>query len=60
MLLANGVDIATVSKRLGHSRNSVTLDIYSHAIKAKDKEAADKLNSLFNENKDGGTNDNLS
>jgi len=52
LLLAQGVDIATVSKRLGHAKNSITLDIYSHAMKAKDKEAADKLNNLFVKPKD--------
>ncbi|MCL2774040.1 MAG: hypothetical protein FWD71_11910 [Oscillospiraceae bacterium] len=35
----------------------MTLDIYSHAIKAKDKETADKLNSLYANSKDGNKND---
>jgi integrase len=30
-LLADGVDVATVSERLGHSSVRVTADIYSHA-----------------------------
>jgi len=29
-LIANGVDIATVSKRLGHTKISVNIDTYTH------------------------------
>jgi integrase len=39
-LLADGVDIATVSERLGHSSVRVTAEIYSHALRGKDDEAA--------------------
>lgn len=49
LLLANNVDIETVSRRLGHSRASVTLDIYGHAMKSKDRSAAEKLDKLFND-----------
>jgi integrase len=41
VLLANGVDLATVSERLGHSSVRVTAEIYSHAIRGRDREAAD-------------------
>jgi site-specific recombinase XerD len=40
LLLANGVDLATVSARLGHSSVRTTADIYSHAIRGKDHAAA--------------------
>ena len=40
LLLANGVDLATVSERLGHSSVRTTADIYSHAIRGKDHAAA--------------------
>jgi integrase len=40
LLLADGVDIATVSARLGHSSVRTTADIYSHAIRGKDHAAA--------------------
>ena len=40
LLLEKGVDIATVSARLGHSSVRTTADIYSHAIRGKDRAAA--------------------
>lgn len=33
LILAEGVDLATVSKRLGHSKVSTTANIYVHAVK---------------------------
>src|SRR5262249_25344626 len=39
-LLADGVDLATVSERLGRSSVRVTADIYSHALRGRDREAA--------------------
>lgn len=47
VLLANGVDVVTVSHRLGHSRPSVTSDIYAHAMREADRTASDKLEELF-------------
>ena len=41
MLLANGVDLTTVSERQGHSSVRVTAEVYSHAIRGRDREAAD-------------------
>lgn len=46
ILIHQHTDIATVSKRLGHSSTSVTLDIYTHSIKEADRVAADKLESI--------------
>ena len=43
LLLAVGIDIATVAKRLGHSGPHVTLKIYAHAIARDDRHAADAL-----------------
>jgi integrase len=40
LLLERGVDIATVSERLGHSSVATTAAIYAHAIRGKDRAAA--------------------
>lgn len=47
LLQASGCDIATISRRLGHSKVSVTLDVYSHAIPENDVEAADILSKVL-------------
>lgn len=47
LLIGNNQDIRSVSARLGHSRTSVTLDIYSHALQSADKKAADMLEELL-------------
>ncbi|MCR5293566.1 MAG: site-specific integrase [Lachnospiraceae bacterium] len=47
LLLANNVDIETVSHRLGHSKASTTLDIYGHAMKKMDSKASDTLESIL-------------
>ena len=54
LLIANGLNIATVSKRLGHSSITTTTKIYSHAIQSADAIAADILSEKLNpiKNKD--------
>ena len=47
LMISEGVDVCTVSKRLGHANTSTTLNIYAHALKSRDSEAADKLDSIF-------------
>lgn len=47
LLLSEGMDIEEVSRRLGHSKPSVTLDVYGHALPEKDDEAAGILGSLL-------------
>ena len=47
LMIAEGVDVCTVSKRLGHANTSTTLNIYAHALKSRDKEAAEKLDNIF-------------
>ena len=39
-LLANGVSLPAVSERLGHSSVRTTAEVYSHAIRGQDDEAA--------------------
>ena len=51
LLIAGGVDIATVSKRLGHASKSTTLNLYTHAIKSADEAAAETLQNILNPSK---------
>ena len=39
-LLADGIDIKTVSERAGHSSASITLDVYSHVLEKTQELAA--------------------
>ena len=52
LLIEKGVDILTVSKRLGHSKITTTLDIYTHNLKKDDREAADVMGSIIDQNPD--------
>ena len=47
LLIAQNIDIKTVSHRLGHSEISTTLDIYAHALEKQDINAANSLSELF-------------
>lgn len=54
LLAFQGLDMAAISKRLGHSRTSTTMDIYIHALKSADTAASNLLeNSLLNGNSHG-------
>lgn len=46
LLLAHNIDVVTVSHRLGHAKPSTTMDIYSHAIPSRDREASDVLERI--------------
>jgi integrase len=47
LLLGSGVDIKTVSERLGHASAVTTLQIYVHATKQTRDEAAAKTDAIF-------------
>lgn len=47
LMIAEGTDIRTVASRLGHSNTSTTLNIYTHALKSKDTQAAEVLNDIL-------------
>ena len=46
-LIDQGVDIVTISKRIGHSSPEVTLRVYSHLFARDDGKAAEALNRVF-------------
>ncbi len=54
-LVAAGVDIRTVSARLGHSRPSITLDIYTHRVQDNDRAAAEVLGQLIKPKANGSS-----
>jgi len=47
MLIAKGMDILTISRRLGHAKPAVTLNVYGHLIAGTDKEAAQIVEKAF-------------
>ena len=47
LLLANGAAMTDVSKRLGHSRVSTTMDIYAHAYEEGSAHLAQQMESLI-------------
>jgi len=47
ILLKSGVDIATISKHLGHAKISTTLDIYSHQLEKDKPIIADTLSQVL-------------
>jgi integrase len=46
-LIASGVDIVTISKRLGHAKPDITLRVYAHRFKDSDTKAAAAINAAF-------------
>lgn len=47
LLIAENIDVRTVSARLGHAQASTTMNIYAHSLKKLDEKAADTLENLF-------------
>jgi integrase len=47
VLIGKGVDILTISRRLGHSKASVTLDVYGHLIGGADEAAAKAIGEVL-------------
>jgi integrase len=46
-LIDAGVDIVTISKRLGHAKPDITLRVYSHLFRKDDSKAAVAINQMF-------------
>lgn len=47
LMLAAGIPMQVVSKRLGHSQISLTIDLYSHLLPETDRAAAEATESLI-------------
>ncbi len=47
LLISAGEDVVTVSGRLGHSDKSITLNIYSHIIRSKEAQVANKMDEFY-------------
>ena len=47
LALAAGVPVKVVSHRLGHSKTSITLDLYSHVLPSMGKDAAAAVGSIL-------------
>ena len=47
LLISQGVDIRTVSGRLGHNSPNTTLNVYSHFLKSRDEAASNALEELL-------------
>ena len=47
LLIANGVDILTISCRLGHGSPAVTLTVYAHLIEKVDTIAAAAIDAAL-------------
>jgi integrase len=47
LMLNNGIPVIVVSRRLGHARASITLDVYGHLIPSMQAEAAELMDELI-------------
>ena len=47
MLIRAGVDILTISRRLGHAQASITLDVYGHLTEGADAAAAKAIEGML-------------
>jgi integrase len=47
MLLEGGTPVHTVSQILGHSKASITLDVYAHAVDRGGEVAGERLTALL-------------
>jgi len=46
-MLNHGIPVIVVSRRLGHARPSITLDIHGHLIPGMQEEAAQMIDELI-------------
>lgn len=53
LLIAEGISLKNVSTRLGHTDISTTGNIYAHALRSVDQEAAEKLDNILSKSGTG-------
>ena len=46
-LIAGGVDILTISRRIGHANAAITLEVYGHMCRNTDEGAAKVMEMAF-------------
>jgi integrase len=46
-MLNNNIPVIVVSRRLGHAKPSITLDVYGHLIPGKQEEVAELMDELL-------------
>lgn len=47
LMLNSGVPVLVVSKRLGHAKPSITLDVYGHMISSMQEQAAEVMDQFI-------------
>ena len=47
LLIVAGTDVVTLSGRLGHVDKNITLNTYSHIIKSKEEQAANRMDIFY-------------
>ena len=55
LMLNYGIPVIIVSKRLGHARASITMDVYGHPIPSKQEEAATLMDRLMKPKTNSGS-----
>jgi integrase len=48
-LIDQGVDVVTISTRLGHANPTITLQVYAHLFRNDDSKAAQAINAALTE-----------
>ena len=49
-MIGSGVNTRVAMQRLGHSKVSITLGLYSHVLEEMDRDAADRFDDMFKSN----------
>ncbi len=47
ILIAQGMEVTAVAKRLGHADASTTLRVYAHSFEERDRTASDMLENVL-------------